>query len=153
MSHDALLVSIRPQYAEKIFAGTKTVELRRTRPRLLRGDLVLIYVTSPVKALAGACEVVEVIEGTPEALWRIVQDRAGVSAQEFCDYYAGAAIAFGIHLKNAQRLPEPLHLEELRTEWPSFHPPQAYRYLSPAQVSFVGVEKSPSLTTALEQNG
>jgi len=150
MQTDALLISVKPQYAEKIFGGAKTVELRRTRPRLLRGDLVLIYVTSPVKALAGACEVVEVIEGTPEALWGIVRAQAGVSAEEFCDYYAGAAIAFGIRLKNAHRLPEPLHLEQLRIEWPSFHPPQVYRYLSPDQVSFVGVEKSPSLTTLLE---
>ena len=148
MPHDALLISIRPRHAEKIFAGVKTVELRRTRPRLLQGDLVLIYVTSPIKALAGACEVVEVIEGTPEALWRIVQDRAGVSAEEFCDYYAGATTGFGIHLKNARRLPEPLQLEQLKTEWPSFHPPQSYRYLSSAQVDFVGVDKESAWTTA-----
>lgn len=150
MPHDALLISIKPKYAEKIFAGVKTVELRRTRPRLLRGDLVLIYVTSPVKALAGVCEVVEVMEGTPEALWGLVQDQASVSAEEYCDYYAGATIGFGIHLKNAHRLPEPLQLEQLRTEWPSFHPPQSYRYLSPDQVSFVGVEKKTSWATSLE---
>jgi predicted transcriptional regulator len=150
MQTDALLISVKPEYADKIFAGAKTVELRRTRPRLLKGDLVLIYVTSPIKALAGACEVVEVIEGTPEALWGIVQDQAGVSVEEFCEYYAGAAIGFGIHLNNARRLPEPFHLEELRTEWPSFHPPQSYRYLSPEQVSFVGIEQRAGLIAALE---
>ena len=150
MKSDALLISVRPEYAERIFAGVKTVELRRTRPRLLRGDLVLIYVTSPVKALAGACEVVEVIQGTPEALWEIVQDQAGISVEEFRNYYAGATVGFGIYLKNVYRFPDPLHLEQLRTEWPRFHPPQSYRYLSPEQVNFVGVEKWASLTTPLE---
>src|SRR5438552_3893096 len=39
----ALLLSIRPKHAEKIFDGIKTVELRRIRPRLQRGDLVLVF--------------------------------------------------------------------------------------------------------------
>ena len=116
MRTDALLISVKPEYAEKIFAGVKTVELRRTRPRLLRGDLVLIYVTSPVKALAGACEVVEVVQGTPEALWEVVQDQAGISIEEFRDYYAGATLGFGICFRNVHRLPKPLHLEQLWTE-------------------------------------
>jgi predicted transcriptional regulator len=43
-----LLLSIRPEYANKIFDRTKTVELRRVRPRLLNeGDRVVVYVSSP----------------------------------------------------------------------------------------------------------
>ena len=48
MSNNVLL-SVRPKYAEKIFERTKTVELRRIRPKLLEeGDLVLLYVSSQI---------------------------------------------------------------------------------------------------------
>ena len=33
-----LLLSIRPEFVEKIFAGEKRVELRRRRPRLQSGE-------------------------------------------------------------------------------------------------------------------
>lgn len=135
---DAMLISIRPEFADRIFAGKKTVELRRTRPRVLSGDLILIYVTSPVKALMGICEVEQVITGTPEALWEELQDQAGMSAEEFESYYDGAELGVGICFRSAYRLATPLHLEVLRAKWPRFHPPQSYHYLSPDQVSLVG---------------
>ncbi len=48
MSSNAIVLSIRPQYAEKIFEGTKRVELRRIRPKQIKnGNLALIYVSSP----------------------------------------------------------------------------------------------------------
>jgi predicted transcriptional regulator len=137
MQTDALLISVKPEYAEKIFAGVKTVELRRTRPRLLRGDLVLIYVTSPVKALTGICEVAQVIEGTPAALWEALRTQAGISAEVFHKYYSDAAVGYGICLKSASRLARPVHLDLLRAEWPGFHPPQCYRYLTPQQVGLI----------------
>src|SRR6185503_3263930 len=65
MPNQALLISVRPRFAEMIFAGTKVVELRRLRPRIGTGDLVFVYVSSPVMALAGAFEVGEVVSGAP----------------------------------------------------------------------------------------
>jgi len=52
-----LLLSIQPKYANLIFEGKKTTELRRVRPRVNQGDFVLIYVSSPDKVLLGSCEV------------------------------------------------------------------------------------------------
>ena len=40
-----------------IFAGSKTVELRRVCPKISSGDLALVYVSSPVKELRGAFEI------------------------------------------------------------------------------------------------
>lgn len=93
----------------------------------------------------GVCEVEQVITGTPEALWEELQDQAGISAEEFHSYYDGTDIGFGICFRSACRLVAPLHLEVLRAEWPRFHPPQSYHYLSPDQVSFVGRGQRRSL--------
>lgn len=57
MPGDVLLISIRPVYANKIFDGSKTVELRRVRPRLETGSVVLVYVSNPVQALMGMFQV------------------------------------------------------------------------------------------------
>ncbi|KHD05821.1 hypothetical protein PN36_04880 [Candidatus Thiomargarita nelsonii] len=48
MSANVVLLSIRPKYAEKIFEHTKTVELRRVRPKHLKnGDLV--FISNPLR--------------------------------------------------------------------------------------------------------
>ena len=51
---NTLLISIHPEYAKKIFEGTKRVELRRIQPKIFEDDLVVVYVTSPVKRSFGA---------------------------------------------------------------------------------------------------
>ena len=66
----ALLISVRLEHAEGILSGGKTVELRRTRPRVSRGDWVFIYVPTPRKELVGAFEVADVIAKGPSDLWR-----------------------------------------------------------------------------------
>ena len=62
-----VLLSIKPKYADKIFNGTKTVELRRICPKVTEGDLILVYVSSPVKALVGEFEVKKIVEALTTA--------------------------------------------------------------------------------------
>ncbi len=130
MADTVLLLSIRPGHAKKIFAGEKTVELRRVRPRIAEGDQILIYVSSPVKALAGVCRVHQLLEGAPEQLWPRVRDHAGMTRQEFNTYYAGAEMGFAIVLQTVGRYSNPVTLDTLREQWPGFHPPQGYQYVS-----------------------
>lgn len=137
MSGRILLLSIRPQYADKIFRGIKEVELRRTRPRLCGGDLVIVYASSPRKALIGAFEVQRVIQKPLEDLWKEVQEKAGISYQDFCSYYEGLSVGCGIFLNKACYFHEPVSLERLRQEWDDFRPPQSYRYLKPNEIGLV----------------
>jgi predicted transcriptional regulator len=136
LSAAKLLLSIRPQYANKIFGGTKTVELRRIFPRAAQVDTILVYITSPVKALAGIIEVERVVMQHPPALWRLVKDRAGVTYKEFEAYYAGASLGYGIFFRETWEFPEPIHLDKLREKWAGFWPPQMYHYLTDEQVKW-----------------
>lgn len=82
-----LLLSIRPEYAAKIFNHTKTVELRRVRPRLLNeGDRVVVYVSSPEKAVVGSFKVDNIVEKPVTELWEEVEKLAGISHEDFYDY-------------------------------------------------------------------
>ena len=54
----SVLISIRPQWVEKIFNGSKTIEVRRTFPRQLETPFkVFVYETKAqfVKSIRGAC--------------------------------------------------------------------------------------------------
>lgn len=124
-----LLLSIRPKYAEKIYSGEKTVELRRTRPSVAADDLVLVYTSSPRCALTGAFLAEGVESGTPAQMWKKFGTRAGISREAYESYYAGAETAFVIGIKRSWTFDRPVTLRELRRKMKGFQPPQIYRYL------------------------
>lgn len=134
MSTRALLLSIRPKYAELIFSGRKKVELRRTRPRIGKGDLALIYVSSPVKSLMGALLVTNVVELPPNKLWLKTNGRAAVNRAEYDEYFAGAKMGYAIEFSRCWQLAQPVSLTTLRARRRGFRPPQSFRYLSGADL-------------------
>jgi predicted transcriptional regulator len=129
MRQTTLFLSVRPVFANKILSGAKTIELRRVRPNVSTGDMVLIYSTSPEMALLGRAQVAEVVAGTPSGIWEQVKGRAGISRGEYDEYFSGAPTAIAIRLCAAQRLTRPIPLRELRERWPWLRPPQGYRYV------------------------
>ncbi len=138
-----LLLSIKPEYAEKIFSGKKKVELRRVRSRLKMGDLVLVYVSSPTKALVGSFEVDYIsqikieIPADLNVFWEIVQVQAGITHEEFKSYYKGASVCIGIFVKNSKNFASPIDLKQLRQKIPEFRPPQSYRYLKENELNIL----------------
>ena len=132
-----LLISIKPKFAERIFAGTKKVELRRKCPRLSGGDRVMVYISSPIKALAGQFTVERLLQASPDELWTTIKDTAGVTRDEFDKYYRGTDIGYAIFLSESTRLDKPIGLEALRKIWEGFHPPQSYLYLTQERLSEV----------------
>lgn len=135
MNSRLLLLSIRPTYAEKLFDGTKLVELRRTRPKVVGGDLALVYVSTPVSAIVGVLEIDRLIEASPRRMWSEVRHQAGISRQHFDEYYLGAERAFALFVKSARLLPRPIDLWYLRRLWQNFRPPQSFRYLPATDLS------------------
>lgn len=135
MPANILLLSIKPEYASQIFSGKKTVELRRVRTRLTIDDIVLVYVSSPTKALVGLFEVEKIIQEkielpeNIETYWNLVHEKAGITSQDFYKYYEGASFFVGIFLRNPTKFHIPTNLEKLRKKIPEFTPPQSYRYL------------------------
>lgn len=136
MPDNPILLSVRPQYAEKIFEGSKTVELRRVRPKYInKGTLVLIYVSSPVKSLSGAFKIDRIVEKTPSKLWGMVHKKAGVTRKEFNAYYKGVSIGIGIFFSEFFPLSKPIELQDLKQKTSAFHPPQGFRYATPSDLA------------------
>lgn len=131
IKNSLLLISIKPQYAKKIFNGEKTIELRKSSP--LRAGIdsyMLIYVTAPVKELWGICKIKNIIKDNPDVLWEKFGHETGISKDEYDDYYKDAINAYGIELKEVYRIfDKKINLEKLREIIPEFTPPQTYRYI------------------------
>jgi predicted transcriptional regulator len=129
MSKHAILFSVRPRFAEMIFVGTKTVELRRVRPKISTGDLAFVYVSSPAKELQGAFEIGKIISASPSALWKKVGGKTGISRREFLAYFQGKKKAHALMIKKAWRLAAPICLSTLRQRKGGFRPPQSFHYI------------------------
>ncbi len=127
---DALFISLRPEFAESILDGTKTVELRRLKPRAAPGTLVLLYAASPRKALLGTCAVQSITEAAPQEIWRRLGSSTGIRRSAYNAYFHGTHRAVAITVAEPQRLVEPVPLADLRGMLPGFMPPQSFRYLS-----------------------
>jgi len=139
-----LVLSIHPEYVEKIFAGEKRVELRRRRPRLKNGDLVAIYATSPRCELVGLVRVAGMRQGTPRDLWMVVRNDAAIDRQQYDRYFEGSQRAIGILLEDPVMFPRPAPLKELRFAWPSFRPPQGFCYLTGEQLKLINELRTSS---------
>jgi predicted transcriptional regulator len=128
--HDrALLLSVRPRYAHAILNGTKTAEIRRQRPAVHPGTLVIIYATKPVGALVGTARISDISCGNPADMWEQHHGSTGVTRAEYDAYLSGAETAHLLFLRRVQRLEPLLTLEQIRSAV-TFQPPQSYRYLN-----------------------
>jgi predicted transcriptional regulator len=135
----ALLLSLRPRFAELVLAGAKTVELRRVRPNVPPGAVTLIYASTPTCALVGIAAVLAVHVADRERIWQRHGRHTGITHVEYDAYFEGATDAVAITLTAVRRLPRPVPLPQLRQGRAWFRPPQSFRYLNPEQTASLGV--------------
>ena len=124
-----LLLSIKPKYVDKLVDGSKCYELRRVKPRVTKGDVVIIYESSPTMAIVGFGIVNLVIADQPSKMWSQVSSLAGVNKEEYDQYYLGANFGYAINFSKIISLSRRVPLKNLRKKVNGFHPPQSYRYL------------------------
>lgn len=122
-----VLMSIKPQFAERIFGGTKGVELRRLRLNVDAGDVVVVYASAPVSGVVGAFVVGGVVADGVRRMWNERADSLGVTREEYDAYFEGASMAYGIVVGERVSF-APVSLRELRERVPGFSPPQSYSF-------------------------
>lgn len=126
------IISIHPNYADAILAGTKTIELRRRIPELLSGTQLWIYATRPTGAVVGRVMIRSVTRAHPTTIWKKHGDGAGVDHASFKAYFNGAQEAVAILLAAARRV-GPITIDQLREIRERFHPPQVLTRLTASE--------------------
>lgn len=107
----ALLLSIKPEYANRILLGTKKYEYRK---RLAKDsfDKIYIYSTSPVMKVVGTVKVLGRLERSPTALWEETKTEAGISRAKYRKYFKNCKSAYAYQLGEVTVFDTPLNLDD-----------------------------------------
>lgn len=120
-----VLLSIKPEFAEKIFEGTKQYEFRRAIFKNTGIKTVVVYASSPVQKVIGEFEIEDILKEGLASLWKKTKSKSGIEEQDFYSYFGEKEEGYAIKIKNAKRYEEPLCL---RSDF-GLVPPQSFLYL------------------------
>lgn len=123
----AVLISIRPKWCEKIASGEKTIEVRKTRPKLDTPFKCYIYCSQSGDARRLVGERGKVIgEFTCERIYWLaplnhapedVEQQACLTREEIVRYLKG--VGYGYHISDLRIYDQPRELTEFRRACPN----------------------------------
>lgn len=141
------LLSIKPEFAEKILSGQKEYEFRRTSFRdASKVEVVYLYASSPVQKIVGAFTIGDVIGDTPEELWQQFGNQSGISDKaRFMKYYEGADDGYAYKINRSHKLETALDPRDYVEE---FVPPTSFHYLNGELLNKLQERVTPHLRPA-----
>lgn len=119
-----ILLSIHPEFVEKIMTGEKKFEFRKVKTKR-RPDKIIIYSTSPVCRIIGEAEVEDIIIDEPERVWNETKKFSGIDKEIYIEYFNDKDFAVAYKLKNVTKYEEPIELKELGVK----SAPQSFVYM------------------------
>lgn len=120
-----VLLSIKPQFADKILNGDKKYEFRRMLYKSPNVEKIIIYATAPVMKVIGEFDVAEVHSMDIDALWEMTMEYSGIEKQFYDSYFEGKDTGHAIEVKRAKRYSAPKALIDFNIS----HPPQSFVYV------------------------
>ena len=131
-----VLLSVRPRFARALLQGTKTVEIRRRFPDVPADTTVVIYSSTPDKAVLGTMTSAGVARSTPTQIWRDYSTVMELTRAQLTDYLHGATECSVLKLDQPLLWDLPVPLTHLR-QILHLEPAQSFRYLSHRQLDLL----------------
>ena len=119
-----MLLSIKPEYVNKIIAGEKKYEFRKFHCRE-DVDTIVIYATAPVKQVIGEVSIIAIIEDAVDEVWKQTQPESGITKKTFKEYYKNKQVAIAYQLGEVTQYDEPMSLSEVGLSYV----PQSFAYI------------------------
>lgn len=121
-----ILLSIKPQFVEKIISGEKIYEFRKTEFKRKDINTIIVYSSGHVKKVVGEMRFKKVLCDTPTNIWKTTHIHSGLSFDSFMTYFEGRKKAYAIVIEKFIPYEEALSLDEC---FPGVKAPQSFRYL------------------------
>lgn len=121
-----VLLSIKPEYAFKIFEGEKKFEFRKIIFKNPHVKTIVVYASSPIQQVIGEFEIDDIVSLEPKKLWEKTKEFSGISKEFFFAYFAERSIGHAIKIKKTRKYKRPLTLKD---NFNNILPPQSYLYL------------------------
>lgn len=120
-----IILSIKPEFVEKIFNGTKKFEFRRQLFKNNNVTSVIIYASAPTSKVVGEFEIEEIIFKDIDSLWEFTSEYSGISEAFFSAYFNGKSMGYAIRVKNPQLYESELCIKSVY----GVNPPQSFAYV------------------------
>ncbi|MGC9995890.1 MAG: ASCH domain-containing protein [Terriglobia bacterium] len=122
-----LLMSVKPEYAERLLSGTKLVEIRKRFSKKWLGRRAVLYASKPQGALVGEATIHSITHGRPDDIWARFENNIGASLDEFKGYTASDGEVCAIQLSDIHPYRAPVPLDQIEyILQQDLRPPQSY---------------------------
>lgn len=120
-----VILSIKPEFANKIFNGTKKFEFRRTLFKNKEVKMVIVYASAPISKVIGEFEIDRIFYEELKLLWNQTSKFSGITEDYYLQYFNGKENGYAIEVKNPKKYKTELCIKQ------SFglNPPQSFAYL------------------------
>jgi predicted transcriptional regulator len=119
-----VVLSIKPEFAFKIFEGTKRFEFRKAIFKNPAVKKIIVYASSPVQKVIGEFEIEEILKYEKNKLWELTSEASGISEHFFFKYFEQKEDGYAIKIKNTKKYNTP---KCLKTDF-NLLPPQSFAY-------------------------
>lgn len=120
-----VVLSIKPEFAYKIFNGSKKFEFRKAIFKNEDVTSVIVYASSPVQKVIGEFEIGKIFNNDLETLWNLTKKHSGITEEYFYEYFSEREKGFAIQVKNKKQYKIP---KCLKSDF-NLHPPQSFAYV------------------------
>ncbi len=119
-----VLLSIKPEFADKIFNGTKKYEFRRS---IFKENIkiIVVYVSYPVQEIVGEFEVENILTGKVNKIWNMTKKFSGITKQYYDEYFENKDEANAICIGRLKKYRKNKLLSDFGIDFP----PQSFMYI------------------------
>lgn len=121
----AVLLSIKPEFAYKIFDGTKKYEFRKQIFKDSSIKKVIVYSSSPEQKVIGEFTIDDILNDTPSDLWLQTRDYSGITQAFYEEYFRGRKNAYAIKVASTKLYEQKKNL----SDFDIIYPPQSFAYV------------------------
>lgn len=119
-----ILMSIKTEYANKIFDGIKLYELRK-KPLKENVDTIVVYSSGKTKKIIGEFKIEKIIKDSPDKIWDLGEEVLGIDLKSFYEYFKHSKYAYAIKVKKIIKYNLPKDLSDFGIK----KAPQSFCYI------------------------
>src|SRR4051812_6199345 len=107
-----VLLSVKPEFAEKILTGEKKYEFRKAMFKNLDVKTVVIYATMPIGKVVGEFDFDKILSDKPSVIWAETSCFSGITKKFFSEYFSGRDNAYAIKISKVRCYKTPKSLKD-----------------------------------------
>ena len=120
-----VLLSIKPEFAYKIFDGTKKYEFRKSIFKRTDVRKIIVYASAPIKKVIGEFTIEDILNDEVDLIWEQTYQHSGITRSFYRSYFENKEKAYAIKIGQTTRYERTKNLSDYNI----LVAPQSFVYL------------------------